>query len=91
MLIVDDKGKARTAKKDLADARVTAKIMGETKGPKIEVVKFRNKTRYRRRTGHRQHYTMLQIADIKLTAGRGKKAPAAPDEPSTREVGSDGA
>ncbi|MEA2452109.1 MAG: large subunit ribosomal protein [Actinomycetota bacterium] len=70
LLVVDDKGKARSGKSDLADARVTATVLGETKGPKVEVVKYRNKTGYRRNTGHRQKYTSIQISDIKLTAGK---------------------
>ena len=70
LLVVDDKGKARSGKSDLASARVTATVVGESKGPKIEVVKYRNKTGYRRNTGHRQKYTTIQIEDIKLTAGR---------------------
>ncbi len=74
LLVVDDKGKARTAKKDLQAARVTAKILGEASGPKVDVMKFRSKTGYRRHTGHRQKYTSIQIADIKLTAGRAKEA-----------------
>lgn len=73
LLIVDDKGKTRSAKKDLADARVTGTVLGEKKGPKIEVMKYRNKTGYRRHQGHRQKYSTIQISDIKLTAGRGKK------------------
>jgi len=72
LLVVDDKGKARSGKSDLAGARVTAKVLGETNGPKVEVVKYRNKTGYRRNTGHRQKYTSIQISDIKLTAGRAK-------------------
>lgn len=75
LLIVDDKGKTRSAKADLRDARVMATVMGETKGRKIEVMKYRNKTGYRRHSGHRQKYTTIQISDIKLTAGRGKQAP----------------
>ena len=74
LLVVDDKGKTRSSKTDLAKARVTGKVLGEGKGPKLDVVKFRNKTGYRRNTGHRQRYTTIQIADIKLTAGRSKKA-----------------
>lgn len=73
LLIVDDKGKTRSAKKDLADARVTATVIGESKGPKIEVMHYRNKTGYRRHAGHRQKYSTIQISDIKLTAGRGSK------------------
>ncbi|MFN2593536.1 MAG: 50S ribosomal protein L21 [Actinomycetota bacterium] len=72
LLIVDDKGKARTGKSDLAAARVTAKVLGEIKGPKVDVVKYRNKTGYRRHNGHRQRYTSVQISDIKLTGGRKK-------------------
>ncbi len=79
LLIVDDKGKARTGKSDLTKARVTAKVVGETKGSKVEVHKYRNKTGYRRNTGHRQKYTSIQISDIKLTAGRSKTA-----EPTTK-------
>ena len=66
LLIVDDKGKLRSGKTDLAKARVTARILGETKGKKIEVMKFRNKTGYRRHTGHRQRYTSIEISDIDL-------------------------
>ena len=72
LLVVDDKGKTRSAKKDLASARVTATVIGETKGPKVEVFRYRNKTGYRRKTGHRQRYTSVKISDIKLTAGRSK-------------------
>jgi large subunit ribosomal protein L21 len=72
LLVVDDKGKSRSRKADLADARVTAKVLGDTKGPKVDIFKYRNKTGYRRHTGHRQRYTSIQIADIKLTAGRSK-------------------
>ena len=88
LLVVDDKGKTRSAKSDLANARVTAKVVGESKGPKVDIMKFRNKTGYRRHTGHRQRYTTLEISDIKLTAGRTKKtedkaAPAAEEEGNT--------
>ena len=76
LLVVDDKGKSRSRKADLADARVTAKVLGDTKGPKVDIFKFRNKTGYRRHTGHRQRYTSIQIADIKLTAGRAKSTTA---------------
>ena len=73
LLIVDDKGKARSAKSDLTKALVTGKILGETKGQKVEVMKYRNKTGYRRHSGHRQKYTTVQISDIKLTGGTKKK------------------
>ena len=73
LLIVDDKGKTRSAKSDLSKARVTGKIVGETKGQKVEVMKYRNKSGYRRHAGHRQKYTTVQISDIKLTGGTKKE------------------
>jgi large subunit ribosomal protein L21 len=72
LLIVDDKGKLRSGKSELAKARVTAKVLGESKGKKIEVMKYRNKTGYRRHTGHRQRYSNVEISDIKLTGSTSK-------------------
>jgi large subunit ribosomal protein L21 len=76
LLIVDDKGKARTDKGELSKARVMAKVIGESKGPKVDVMRYRNKTGYRRKTGHRQRYSTVQIDDIKLSGGRAKKEEA---------------
>ena len=85
LLVVEDSGTTRSAKDDLAGARVLGKVLGETKGPKVEVNKFRNKTGYRRHAGHRQKYTTIQIDDIKLSGAKGKtkaKAAATTDEGS---------
>jgi large subunit ribosomal protein L21 len=49
----------------LASATVTAEIVEATKGPKIRIMKFKNKTGYRRRQGHRQHLTRIRVTDIK--------------------------
>ena len=49
----------------LAGASVTAEVLGDAKGPKINIVKFKNKTGYRKRQGHRQALTQLKITDIK--------------------------
>jgi large subunit ribosomal protein L21 len=48
----------------LANASVTARVVGETKGPKINGFKYRDKTNWRRRFGHRQHYTEVEIVSI---------------------------
>lgn len=76
LLIVDDDGKARSGKSELGRARVLGRVVGDAKGPKIDVTKFRNKTGYRRHAGHRQRYTSIQIADIKLSGGGSKKKAA---------------
>jgi len=48
----------------LAGASVNVEVLGATKGPKITILKFKNKTGYRRRQGHRQHYTQVKVTDI---------------------------
>ena len=66
LLVVDDDGSAHAAKDDLAKAKVTAQVVGETKGPKVHIFRYRNKTRYRRRSGHRQRYSSVEISGIKM-------------------------
>lgn len=63
LMLVDD-GSVTTGADDLAKASVTAEVLGATKGPKITIMKFKNKTGYRRRQGHRQHYTQVKVTDI---------------------------
>ncbi len=48
----------------LAGASVTAKVVGEEKGPKINAMTYKNKSNQRRRWGHRQHYATLVITAI---------------------------
>ena len=48
----------------LANASVTAEVVAETKGPKIRIMKFKNKTGYRKRQGHRQRYTQVRVTGI---------------------------
>lgn len=68
LLVVDDDGTTHAAKGALAKAKVTAKVVGEAKGPKIDVLRYRNKSRYRRHTGHRQRYSSVEIS--KISVGR---------------------
>ena len=51
--------------KALAAVKVTAEVLDETKGPKITIWKFKNKTGYKKRQGHRQRYTQVKITGIK--------------------------
>ena len=51
---------------DLAGASVAARIVGETKGPKITGFKYKNKSRSRVRWGHRQHYDVVEIVSINV-------------------------
>ncbi len=76
LLVVDDKGNTVSDRSALAKATVTAKVLGESAGPKIDIFKYKNKTGYRRRQGHRQKYTQIEITGIKLPAGATKKTAA---------------
>jgi large subunit ribosomal protein L21 len=49
----------------LGNARVTAEVVGAAKGPKIVIQKYKNKTGYKKRQGHRQKYTQVKVTDIK--------------------------
>jgi large subunit ribosomal protein L21 len=49
---------------DLAGASVSARIVGEAKGPKITGFTYENKTNQRRRWGHRQKYSTIEITGI---------------------------
>ena len=48
----------------VAGAKVLARVLGDVKGEKIVVFRYKNKKRYRRRTGHRQEYTRIAISRI---------------------------
>ncbi len=55
-----------TDAKSLGKASVTVEVLGATKGPKIIIQKFKNKTGYKKRQGHRQKYTQVKVTDISL-------------------------
>ncbi|MCB0907681.1 MAG: 50S ribosomal protein L21 [Nocardioidaceae bacterium] len=48
----------------LDKAAVTAEVLGATKGPKIIIQKYKNKTGYKKRQGHRQKYTQVKVTEI---------------------------
>lgn len=48
----------------LAKVSVKAEVLGPAKGPKITIMKFKNKTGYRKRQGHRQQLTRLKVTSI---------------------------
>ncbi|WP_141012769.1 50S ribosomal protein L21 [Nocardioides sambongensis] len=50
----------------LDKAGVTVEVLAATKGPKIVIQKYKNKTGYKKRQGHRQRYTQVKVTDIKL-------------------------
>jgi large subunit ribosomal protein L21 len=64
VLLVDDAGTVTSDAAKLSAARITAEIVEHGKGPKIIIHKFRNKTGYHKRQGHRQQLTTLKVTGI---------------------------
>ncbi len=64
LLVVDGDAVTADAKK-LAKVKVSAEVLGATKGPKIRIIKYKNKTGYKKRQGHRQKYTQVKVTGIK--------------------------
>jgi large subunit ribosomal protein L21 len=89
-------------KDGLANVKVTAKVLAHVRGEKLRVFKFKPKRGYKRRTGHRQDLTQIEVTEI--TAGKAKaagkasaakpaaaKANAGSDTAASKETSSDGA
>ena len=63
-LLLVDGTTVTSDERKLGAASVTAEVLAETKGPKIRIFKYKNKTGYRRRQGHRQRYTQVKVTGI---------------------------
>ena len=63
LLVADEKG-VRLGKPVIQGAKVTAEVLGETKGPKLEIFKLRRRKSSRRHTGHRQGYLRVRVTAI---------------------------
>ncbi len=64
VLFVDDEGEVRATADQLAGVTVTGRVVGEELGPKINAMTYKSKTNQRRRWGHRQRYSRVEIVSI---------------------------
>ncbi|HQY34652.1 50S ribosomal protein L21 [Actinotalea sp.] len=64
VLLLVDGEKVTSDSAALAKITVTAEIVRDEKGPKIDILKYKNKTGYRKRMGHRQKLTRLKVTEI---------------------------
>ena len=67
VLLTSDGETVRAGAPLVKGASVKAEVVGEVKGEKLYIFKFKRRKNYRRKTGHRQHYTEVRITDV--TAG----------------------
>ena len=64
ILFVGDDGAVTSGRDDLDGITVKATVVEQVKGPKLTVFKYKNKTGYRNRNGHRQPLTRIRVDDI---------------------------
>ena len=76
VLLSVDGDKLELGTPTIAGLKVYADVVSEVKGDKIEVFKFKSKSRYRKHTGHRQKYTQLKITGIGIKKVTAKKKEA---------------
>ena len=65
-LMVIDGDKVSVGAPLVKGAKVAAELVGEVKGDKLKIMRFKAKKRVKRLTGHRQHYTQVKIGKISL-------------------------
>jgi large subunit ribosomal protein L21 len=68
VLLISDGDEVTVGTPVVAGASVSATVIGEALGPKLVIFKFKQKVKYRRRNGHRQHMTQVRIDGIHPTA-----------------------
>ena len=75
VLAVSEDGEVTFGAPRVPGAQVLARVQAHYRDRKILVFKYKRKTRYRRKTGHRQSYTRLVIQDIRVTQPAAQPAP----------------
>jgi len=68
VLLASDGKDVHAGKPVLKGAKVTAEVVRHGKGEKIRIYRFARRTGFRRHAGHRQPFTEIKIADVKLRA-----------------------
>ena len=80
VLLVGDGDETTVGTPTVSGATVSATVLGEELGPKLVIFKFKQKVKYRRRTGHRQHLTRVRIDEISAGGQRTRSA----EEPAAK-------
>jgi large subunit ribosomal protein L21 len=75
VLLIDDKGKVNVGAPAIDGAEVTATVLEHLKGDKVIVFKKKRRKGYKKKNGHRQYLTEIQINDIKASGAKKAAAP----------------
>jgi large subunit ribosomal protein L21 len=92
VLFLDEDGRVTVGTPTVPGVKIVAEVVSHGRGPKVTVFKYKAKTRYRKKTGHRQAFTRLSIQRIQVGEEEEKPAPrrrarkAAPKEPAVTEA-----
>jgi len=66
VLLTSDGENVTVGKPFVENAKVVARITGQGKGRKVVVFKYKKRKNYRKKRGHRQHYSLVRVEDIKI-------------------------
>lgn len=66
VLLVEDGKKTLIGQPVVKNAKVSAKLVAQEKGPKLVIFKYKRRKKYRRKIGHRQQYSRIKIEKIEL-------------------------
>jgi large subunit ribosomal protein L21 len=84
VLLIGDGDSVTVGTPTVDGASVSGTVIGDAKGPKLIIFKFKQKVKYRRHTGHRQHLTRVRVDDIS-TGSRRARASVSTDEAEAPE------
>jgi large subunit ribosomal protein L21 len=75
VLLLDEDGRVTVGTPTVPGVKVVAEVVSHGRGPKVTVFKYKAKTRYRKKTGHRQAFTRLAIQRIQVGEEEEKPPP----------------
>ena len=87
ILLINENDEILLGSPNIQGASVLAVVKSQHRGPKIIIFKYKNKTHYRRKNGHRQDYTRLEIQEIRsgiTTKKRATRASASAEKTPTK-------
>jgi large subunit ribosomal protein L21 len=85
VLLIGDGDQVTVGTPVVSGASVSATVLGEELGPKLVIFKFKQKVKYRRRTGHRQHLVRVRIDAINADGQPKARSKARAEEPEAAE------